>query len=927
MSTFPATESMETGAATMRSKISNPTARIGRRTGSALAPFLALALALLLFAPAALARRGEAPKSQTLGAKSLDTVPVELLPSVDTRALLAEDAAAKGSGPLRFAVPVAVSISPAKHGYWEKLADGGRLWRYRFSSPEASDLNFAFTEMWLPPGATLHVISEEHDYYEGPYTFQDNEKHGQLWVPVVPGGKAVVELYVPSAVKGEPVLELTQVGTGYRDFHRLDAEHPATKQGACNIDVICAEGEPWRDQIRSAGVYSINGIFTCSGQMIADVPGSFRNFFLTANHCGVSAANAPSVTVYWNYESPTCGALSGGSLDQNQTGATFLGARTDVDFALIELDDDPDPASTVFYAGWDRSGDAPSGQTVGIHHPSTDEKSISFNEDPLSLGTSCIGGGGTPESHWFVDNWELGTTEGGSSGSGLWDTNTKRIIGFLSGGLASCSNLDFDCYGRMSVAWDGADPSSRLKDWLDPADTGTLAVDGSDPSPQILYTAHTGVDSCDSDAANENGVWEPGESIELQVSVRGTGVFTGVTGTLSTSTPGVSIVDGSATFPDLASGVTATSNTPHFVISLEESVGCLTQIDFELTLDANEGGPFTALFFNDVGQPLTPVVPLPIPDGVGANLPGAPAESTLVVADDVILQDVNVQVNVNHTWIGDVELRLRPPTGPEIVLLDRVGSPASNSGCNNDNINVLFDDASTVDPEGICTGNTNDLWPVTEAQPVGTLASLNGSSSAGTWTLLAFDNFNADTGTVIDWELITDPPISGTCTVCEASAPPPPPPPPPANLPPVSLNKRCGSFARGPSMAYCDLTVYGVGPDAATGVVVTDPLPPGVTWVSDDCGLTVEGQNLTWSLGTVAAGALTTCRVMLSVAGDPATITNTATVVATGAPPLSVSAPLTGPPPALEIPTLGGLGFWLMLAGLMGAGLLMLKRR
>ena len=74
---------------------------------------------------------------------------------------------------------------------------------------------------------------------------------------------------------------------------------------------------------------------------------------------------------------------------------------------------------------------------VGIHHPSTDEKAISFNYDPLTTQSSCIGGGGS-NTHWRIENWEeLSTTEPGSSGSGIWDPNSKLLVGFLSGGLAA----------------------------------------------------------------------------------------------------------------------------------------------------------------------------------------------------------------------------------------------------------------------------------------------------------------------------------------------------------------------------------------------------------------------------------------------------------------------------------------------------------
>jgi hypothetical protein len=66
-------------------------------------------------------------------------------------------------------------------------------------------------------------------------------------------------------------------------------------------------------------------------------------------------------------------------------------------------------------------------------------------------------------------------------------------VGFLSGGAAACDNTQgFDCYGKFSIAWDGPTAVQRLRDWLDPAATGTLVVDGSDPgtppaSPDLIF--------------------------------------------------------------------------------------------------------------------------------------------------------------------------------------------------------------------------------------------------------------------------------------------------------------------------------------------------------------------------------------------------------------------------------------------------------
>ena len=134
-------------------------------------------------------------------------------------------------------------------------------------------------------------------------------------------------------------------------------------------------------------------------------------------------------------------------------------------------------AANVYLAGWSRNSAAPS-SAVAIHHPQGDEKRISFENDPLSV-TSLGGDSGSGSTHIRVADWDLGTTEVGSSGSPLFDP-AKRIIGQLHGGFASCGNDSADWYGRFAVSWDGAsaNPASNLKSWLNPGDSSPLTLDG-----------------------------------------------------------------------------------------------------------------------------------------------------------------------------------------------------------------------------------------------------------------------------------------------------------------------------------------------------------------------------------------------------------------------------------------------------------------
>ncbi|MEM7244022.1 MAG: proprotein convertase P-domain-containing protein [Acidobacteriota bacterium] len=682
-----------------------------------------------------------------------------ILPPLDAEALLEEDRRVEleGPAPRRFAQPVEVLTTLDTDGTWETLADGSRLWRMRIQSPGATDLNFGFERFRVPAGATLEVVSELNGFRQGPYTIENVHDHGELWTAMVPGDRAVLELHVPAGAAPAPELRLKQVSHGYRDMFDLFDDPLVPHQGACNIDVICPQGDPWRDQIQSVGVYSFGGGTLCTGTMIMDVPGTLRSWFLTADHCGVTAGNAASMVVYWNFESPTCGALSGGTLDENQTGATLRATWAGSDFSLVELAGPPPDESNVYWAGWDRTDVIPPG-SVAIHHPNTDEMAISFNTDPLTYSPTCIGGGGA-DTHWEVDNWEEGTTEPGSSGSALFDPDNQLLIGTLSGGLASCTLIDYDCYGRFAVSWTGnGTDATRLSNWLDPADEGVMTVDGSYANARVFYASHRLVDACAVGAGGGNGILEPGESVEVWVSLRSTGDLTGVEATLSSASPGVTVTSGTLSWGALGSAETREGAQP-FTVMLAEDAPCYDEIDFQLELGWTDVDPMTgnAVFSEVLGVPLEPELPLAFPNNGEAG-------SDLAVVDSVTLTDVNVRVRLSHTRIGDVGFRLRAPDGTEVVLLDRPGVPATGRGCPDNNMDVTFDDDAVMLLEDHCDGT--DPWYVGTAVPTEALSTLVGRDSAGTWTLIASDGRGGPTGVVDEWELITQPPLGGACQPC-----------------------------------------------------------------------------------------------------------------------------------------------------------------
>jgi hypothetical protein len=176
------------------------------------------------------------------------------------------------------------------------------------------------------------------------------------------------------------------------------------------------------------------------------------------------------------------------------------GGDSGSDFILLEASDATIPGSYYpYWAGWDATGAGSTGG-VCIHHPAGDLKKIS-----TYTGTTANSfWGGPMGTHWRV-TWAAtanghGVTEGGSSGSPLFNSS-KRVIGTLTGGGSCCTSGGCgpgtgpgmsDYYGKVSYHWQSnpGPASMRLKNFLDPQSTGTLSMDGSyDPCGMYVGVA------------------------------------------------------------------------------------------------------------------------------------------------------------------------------------------------------------------------------------------------------------------------------------------------------------------------------------------------------------------------------------------------------------------------------------------------------
>jgi hypothetical protein len=409
--------------------------------------------------------------------------------------------------PYRIGVNTQVSLSIENSGTWEVLENGDKVWRLAIKMANAKALGLYFSEpVKIPFGGKLHAYNNNHSQYVGAYT---SETPSFQSMEMIQGEVLNLEYYMSSKSTQLPTIKISEVVYYYRGveghINGFVEGRPLDDNRAqsCQVDVACSETTGWEGQRDATVHYSFStggGTAVCSASVINNTNNDCKPYILTANHCGEPDANSDinNHTWYFNYQRPTCAnvtnqytgarsqTMSGGSLKSSSSlGNQPAGGPNNVDgsdFALIELNSDIPSGYNAYYAGWSiATAAATSG--VGIHHPAGHEKKISTFTN--SLASDTYNNGGWANAHWEVQ-WSSttnghGVTEGGSSGSPIFNQN-GLIVGFLSGGSSQCNaTSSTDLYGKMDRAWDqeGTNSNQRLKPWLDPTGSGATTLTGT----------------------------------------------------------------------------------------------------------------------------------------------------------------------------------------------------------------------------------------------------------------------------------------------------------------------------------------------------------------------------------------------------------------------------------------------------------------
>ena len=431
--------------------------------------------------------------------QNIELIPIVMtdIPNVDS--LLNFEIELNKDGKVRpeiFGFAYNVDYKLQNNGIWDTLPNGDRIWRIRIRCPNAYTINLLLDSFELSQNSDIYFYSKNSNFTIGPFTSYYNKKSKKLATNLIAGDDIIIELYEPKNESNKSNFAITKIVYGYKnaladfDAYKKQFFDNQIQSGSCNVDVNCPEGDDWCREKFSVAIilapmyYSEYG--WCTGSLLNNARNDYTPYLLTAFHCldvnplngvlsNAEIENLDTWSFRFSYMRGDCNY--GDMITYEFSGADFKAAYNVSDFALIQLQDQPisgqqSGTQDVYFNGWDVTGSVPS-SVVAMHHPAGDRMKISTkNSSPVTYDTYF----------WDVD-WDVGTTESGSSGCPLFSHN-HQIIGQNKGQihppiLEPCDPNKITSFGKLSISWNGGGTSdTRLKDWLDPDNTGVQTLDG-----------------------------------------------------------------------------------------------------------------------------------------------------------------------------------------------------------------------------------------------------------------------------------------------------------------------------------------------------------------------------------------------------------------------------------------------------------------
>jgi hypothetical protein len=398
--------------------------------------------------------------------------------------------------------PVTVALPSAATIPWRDV-DGGQAAQASVRSPDAGAMRLAIDLAGVPENVEMVFFgSGAPGRLEGPVRVGDlKDRTAPWWSPVTDGDTQTVEFFVPSGIDAAG-LSLRVTGASHL-FATLASGFRKTVQdigtsGSCNVDIQCSSLRSsqsflnMRNAIAQMVFNKDGGTYLCSGQALNDTDSTTQvPWFFSANHCfendnpplktpAQMQVVASTLTTLWFFEAATCGSRATPNYTQLSGGATYVYNNAGADILFLRLSNSVPPGA--FLAGWNANALSVGAGIVVVHHPSGDLKKVSVGSVVAeTLPQPTPAGGATTLFHEV--KYSSGTTEGGSSGSGLYtfDGSEYQLRGGLFGGGAFCTSPnESDWYSEFDKVYSSLAPylapSSSQIDysdiWFNPNEAG-----------------------------------------------------------------------------------------------------------------------------------------------------------------------------------------------------------------------------------------------------------------------------------------------------------------------------------------------------------------------------------------------------------------------------------------------------------------------
>jgi len=461
----------------------------------------------------------------------------------DVAALRAEDVERKTDNlPPRIGKIIPVHFTTENSGEWTTLPNGQEIWRLSIIAQDAIAIMLTYDKFEIPAGAQLFMYNNDRTMILGAYTENDNPKRVEFATDDIGGDQITLEYVAPAHNYDSPLI-ITGVVYEYSDLLEIQPQEDGKisveirASDPCQVDVNCSEGDNWQNQKRGVVRIRINAgayYFLCSGSLINNTAGDFAPLILSAQHCfeDVTPAQVNQSIYYFYYERVECKGSAGAS--QSMTGAELLvnmPLNGGSDGALLRLNSNVPDNYYAYYNGWDRRNvGATSG--VSIHHPDGDYKKIStFTSTLISSYISIQGSGTSAQNAMWRVTWAPtvnghGVTEGGSSGSSIFNQN-KLIVGTLTGGSSFCTSpYQPDFYGKLWYHWDQHSNSNyHMKPYLDPINSGVEYIEGAYKTPLPTYTINVSASPADGGVVTGGGSYTHDVAVTVNATPNGDYIF------------------------------------------------------------------------------------------------------------------------------------------------------------------------------------------------------------------------------------------------------------------------------------------------------------------------------------------------------------------------------------------------------------------